>query len=381
VGLVSVALVFALAAISRRATTTRADELDAAQWGAERSQIEGALHSIEHKLRGKTSTLVGDGTQARPLYADVGHEWTAADERHYQDSMADGTGAATAGEHMHLPPSFLPIAEPAMQQQYARNLVEVLRNLKSGYLEEMVQWADKGPTAENSYIAPIVEGIEAPLIKDLDAEAHERVRKTVSEIGARKNLNAHQMKEMRARLLVPLLLRIRARVHHQVEVYTVQMLRRVILGVADSKGGAGGGADTGVVVPASGGDDTRKPTHDMEMEYQLRDIDSLYRKGVISEKDYQAQKAKVLSEWLGQAVKQIGGQAQARKALENFLWPAVMTEHGCKCLFPFKYKVLDLGPEDKVREYVRVRFRALVCLECACMRSPCACPPCQPLMD
>ena len=89
----------------------------------------------------------------------------------------------------------------------AHNLVEVLRNLKSGYLEEMPKWAENGPTAENSYSAPIVQGIEAPLIKELYAEAHQRVKKTVQDIAQRKNLNhAHQMKEMRARLLVPLLL-------------------------------------------------------------------------------------------------------------------------------------------------------------------------------
>jgi hypothetical protein len=227
-----------------------------------------------------------------------------------------------------------------MQKQYAHNLVQVLRNLKSGYLEEMLKWAEKGPTAENSYIAPIVEGIEAPLIKDLDAEAHERVKKTVQDIGQRKNLSPHQMKEMRARLLVPLLLRIRARVHHQVELYTVQEMRRVILDAAEPGEKGDHMSTMGIVAPATG--EAQKPSDDEAMEYQLRDIDTLYSKGVISERDYQAEKAKVLSDWLGLAIKQIGGQKPARQALEDFLWPPVMTEMGCKCLMPFKFDVDQL---------------------------------------
>ena len=331
-----------LVVVSRQAV--RVDALEGIDLGAETSKIESALSSIDHKLAGvavaaPSSQLVGDGREARPLHAEPGHEWNAADEQSYQDSMAEATGSAgtTAAEKgVPLPTAFMPIDDPGMRKQYAKNLVDVLRNLKAGYLDEMVQWAEKGPTAENSYIAPIVEGIEAPLIKDLDAEAHERVKKTVAAIGLKKNLNAEQMKEMRARLLVPLLLRIRARVHHKCELYTVSMLRRVILGAAEGKDVKV--ATMGIATPSTGGDE-QKPTHDMQMEYQLRDIDTLYTKGVISEKDYEAEKAKILSEWLGLAVKQIGGKGPARAALENFLWPAVMTEHGCRCLLPFKYHV------------------------------------------
>ncbi len=339
-GLAAVALVVALAGLSQRAT--RVDELDGIDWGAETSKIEGALQSIEGKLSASTK-LVGDGAAAHPLHRYPGEEWTAADEKHYDSNMADAVG--DAGTHtydgMKLPPSFMPIADPGLQKEYAHNLVEVLRNLKTGYLEEMLKWAEQGPTAENSYISPIVEGIEAPLIKDLDAEAHERVKKTVQDIGQRKNLSAHQMKEMRARLLVPLLLRIRARVHHQVELYTVQMLRRVIL-EGSKHGKAGDHMSTmGIVAPSTGG--TSKASDDMQMEYQLRDIDTLYKNGVISERDYQAEKAKVLSDWLGLAIKQIGGKKTARRALEDFLWPPVMTVDGCKCLLPFKYDVAQLN--------------------------------------
>ena len=77
----------------------------------------------------------------------------------------------------------------------------------------------------------------------------------------------------------------------------------------------------------------RRSRHDEQMEYQLRDIDTLYAKGIISERDYQAEKAKVLSDWLGLAIKKIGGKKEARSALENFLWPPILTDQGCKCLF------------------------------------------------
>ena len=348
-GLAAVALVVGLVAVSHRATA-REDALEGIDWGAETSKIEGALQKIEGKLSAsfsgppaRSSKLVGDGAAAEPLHRMPGDEWTDKDQHHYDTNMAQAVGEAgtTTYDGMKLPPSFMPISDPAMQKQYAHNLVGVLRNLKSGYLEEMLKWAEKGPTAENSYIAPIVEGIEAPLIKDLDAEAHERVKKTVQDIGQRKNLTPHEMKEMRARLLVPLLLRIRARVHHQVEVYTVQEMRRVILDAAEP-GDKGDHMSTMGIAAPSTGSDAQKPSDDEQMEYQLRDIDTLYSKGVISERDYQAEKAKVLSDWLGLAIKQIGGQKPARIALEDFLWPPVMTEMGCKCLMPFKYDVDQL---------------------------------------
>uniref|UniRef100_A0A7S0EG83 Uncharacterized protein n=1 Tax=Hanusia phi TaxID=3032 RepID=A0A7S0EG83_9CRYP len=212
--------------------------------------------------------------------------------------------------------------------------------MKAGYVEEMLQWAESGKSTENPYILPIVEGIEAPLIKDLDAEAHERVKETVRDVGLRKNLNAEQMKKMRSRLLVPLLLRIRARVHHQVEVYVVSMLRRVILGSSLPGSGRSGSSPTGIASPSAGAQS--KPSDDMQMEYELRDIDGLYQKGVLSKRDYHAQKAKVLSEWLGVAIKQIGGKGAARRALEDFLWPPVKTVSGCHCLLPFKYDVPEL---------------------------------------
>jgi len=347
VGVAAVALVVALVGISHR--SARVDELGGVDWGAETSKIENALENIEGKLSTSfssppSSKLVGDGTAAKPLRTMPGHEWSAGDQMHYDSNMryAFGEEGTKKIDGMKLPPSFMPIDDPGMQQQYAHNLVEVLRNLKSGYLEEMLKWAEKGPTAENSYIAPIVEGIEAPLIKDLDAEAHERVKKTVADIGQRKNLKPHQMKEMRARLLVPLLLRIRARVHHQVELYTVKMLRRVILdGAVPNKDGTDHMSTMGIAAPDSSSG-PKRASDDMQMEYQLRDIDTLYSKGIISERDYQAEKAKVLSDWLGLAIKQIGGKKPARIALEDFLWPPVMTQDGCKCLLPFEYDVDQL---------------------------------------
>jgi hypothetical protein len=122
------------------------------------------------------------------------------------------------------------------------------------------------------------------------------------------------------------------------------MLRRVILNAATPgrKGGDDHMSTMGIVAPSTG-EAAQKPSDDEQMEYQLRDIDTLYAKGIISERDYQAEKAKVLSDWLGLAIKKIGGKKEARSALENFLWPPILTDQGCKCLVPFEYDVDQLG--------------------------------------
>jgi len=129
VGLAAVALlVVTLVGISHRAT--RVDELDGIDWGAETSKIENALQNIEGKLSTSLSSppsskLVGDGAAAKPLHTMPGHEWSAGDQKHYDSNMQYATGeeGTTKFDGMKLPPSFMSIAEPAMQQQYAHNLV------------------------------------------------------------------------------------------------------------------------------------------------------------------------------------------------------------------------------------------------------------------
>ncbi len=188
----------------------------------------------------------------------------------------------------------------------------------------------------------MVEAIEAPLVKELDGEAHKRVSKTVMEIAQKRDLKPAEMKDMRARLLVPLLLRIRARVHKKVETYTVAMIRRIIMDASKKEGGYEGARhEYDIVAPSV--ESKAKPTLDEQMEYALRDIDALYSKGALSERDYQAEKAKLISEWLGDAIQAIGGQAKARRAIRDFLWPPTKTQHGCTCLLPFDFAPVGLG--------------------------------------
>jgi hypothetical protein len=155
-GLAAVALIVAIVGISHRAT--QADELD---WGL--SNIEGALHKIESKLSasfGSPPPAVVPGVGFHPakhtMHRLPWHEWTDTDEKHHDSNMGEAIGEAGTKPYdgIHLLSSFIPISDVAMQKQYAHNLVEVLRNLKSRRdLEEMPKWAENGPTAENSYSA------------------------------------------------------------------------------------------------------------------------------------------------------------------------------------------------------------------------------------
>jgi hypothetical protein len=120
------------------------------------------------------------------------------------------------------------------------------------------------------------------------------------------------------------------------------MLRRIILYSTHLKGDSTISSN-GILAPEAG--TAPHASEDDHMEYTLRDIDALFEKGVLSQQDYQAEKAKLLSDWLGLAIKQIGGKQKARKALEEFLWPPTMTVKGCRCMLPFKFSVKSLGRE------------------------------------
>jgi hypothetical protein len=148
-----------------------------------------------------------------------GDEWRATDQEQYDKDMVSATADAKHSMHPAFP----------LDDQYVQDadLVDVFGNMREGYMEELLHWAEQGGTGENSILAPLVEGIEAPLIKQLDSEAHEKVKVTVQSIGFRKNLTPTEMKRMRARLLVPLLLRIRARVHHKVRDHALPFIYRL----------------------------------------------------------------------------------------------------------------------------------------------------------
>eukprot|EP00285_Hemiselmis_virescens_P018254 CAMPEP_0173391412 /NCGR_PEP_ID=MMETSP1356-20130122/18366_1 /TAXON_ID=77927 ORGANISM="Hemiselmis virescens, Strain PCC157" /NCGR_SAMPLE_ID=MMETSP1356 /ASSEMBLY_ACC=CAM_ASM_000847 /LENGTH=1138 /DNA_ID=CAMNT_0014349039 /DNA_START=24 /DNA_END=3436 /DNA_ORIENTATION=- len=364
-GVVTVALLLVAFATVHPGGRAAAGGGELLQEGDRTKKLEAALHTLEGKLHraGVKTSLTGQEEEGGvndllmhassweepthvPAAGNPGHEWTAEDEKAYGKEIrrALGSTGKGGGDTMGLPVGFLPIEDKGEQQVYAMGLVNALRNLKAGYWEELLGWAEGGGEGENPYISPVVEAIEAPLVKQLDAEAHKKVSKAVQEIALNKDLKPAEMKDMRARLLVPLLLRIRARVHKKVETYTVGMIRRVIKDAAEVSGDKGegfAGKGYGILTPAAG--HKHKPTVDEDMEYALRDIDTLYGKGVLSERDYDAEKAKVLSEWLGDAIKSIGGKTKARRALKDFLWPPTMTQSGCRCILPFSYSFGPLG--------------------------------------
>jgi len=368
-GVVTVALLLVAFATVHDGGVKAAAGRELLQEGSRTKRLEAALHTLEGKLHraGVQTSLSGEEGAGHgdddllmhaapesegdeepthvPDAGNPGHEWTAEDEAAYSKEIKRALGATGHGgeaeDGLSLPTGFLPIEDKEQQEVYAEGLVNALKNLKSSYWEELLGWAEGGGEGENPYISPVVEAIEAPLVKQLDREAHKKVSKAVQEITLKKDLKPAEMKDMRARLLVPLLLRIRARVHKKVETYTVGMIRRVILDASEMRGDKAEGGGHGVLAPSAGL--KHKPTVDEDMEYALRDIDTLYGKGALSERDYQAEKAKVLSEWLGDAIKTIGGKTKARRALRDFLWPPTMTRAGCRCLLPFPYAFGPLG--------------------------------------
>ena len=177
-------------------------------------KLAQALKKLQGKLaltRGRHMEALAPSRRIPELIENnrqPGHEWRAKDQEQYDTDMVSATADAKHSMHPAFP----------LDDQYVRDadLVDVFGNMRQGYMEELLHWAEQGGTGENSILAPLVEGIEAPLIKQLDSEAHEKVKVTVQSIGFDKNLTPTEMKRMRARLLVPLLLRIRARVHHKV---------------------------------------------------------------------------------------------------------------------------------------------------------------------
>jgi hypothetical protein len=217
-GGLGVAVLVALSVVYLSGHAARRDVLaESASPTAPRAEkLAKALKALQGKLaesRGGHMELAGKVPHRRIPYLiennrAPGAEWTPEDQSKFDKTLVDATSDYEPSIHPAFPE----------EDQYVQDadLVDVFSEMREGYVEELLDWAEKGGNGDNSILAPLVESIEAPLIKQLDKEAHEKVAVTVRSIGFRKNLTPTEMKRMRARLLVPLLLRIRARVHHKV---------------------------------------------------------------------------------------------------------------------------------------------------------------------
>lgn len=77
-----------------------------------------------------------------------GHEWSAEDQEAYDKEMSRAVGSTGASppSTMNLPADFIPLDDERQQEKYAESLVSVLKNLKAGYWDELLSWAESGST-------------------------------------------------------------------------------------------------------------------------------------------------------------------------------------------------------------------------------------------
>ncbi len=136
---------------------------------ARAERLEAALHSLEGKLHsaGLETAAEEDGRSVEdnlmmhvgsestgdeepiklPDSDKIGEEWNAKDQEAYDNEMRRALG--TTGyepQTLGLPVGFLPIDNEEQEEKYAQILVSVMRNLKSGYWDELLAWADSGST-------------------------------------------------------------------------------------------------------------------------------------------------------------------------------------------------------------------------------------------
>merc|ERR1712216_198819 len=177
-----------------------------------------------------------------------------------------------------------------------------------------LQWAQTGSTEENVVLKPVVGALEKPLIRDLDMEARARGERSVEAIAMKHKLTLPEKEQLRAHLMAPLMMRIRARVHAQVSHYVTKMAREVVLKASNSSTPAGqayvaamnGAARSSAVglpnIPSL-------TEQDLSFTNAMHDLDTVYKNGVIDHYDYETQKAKLLSDWLKHSVNKAGGNA------------------------------------------------------------------------
>jgi len=244
-------------------------------------------------------------------------DWGASEQAAYDKAVTHAQiaekGTHESYEPLRVEQGYLHSSAKDMEA-FETQLVDMVKLLEPSFLGETLQWAESGSSQENSVLEPFVGALEKPLIKDLDMEARVRVEHSVDALAQKHKLTLPEKEQLRAHLMAPLMMRIRARVHSQVEHYVSQMAREVVLKAANSSTPAGQAyvAAMNGAARASGVGLPNIPSlteEDLSFTNAMHDLDTVYKNGVIDHYDYETQKAKLLSDWLKHSVNKAGGNA------------------------------------------------------------------------
>mmetsp|Transcript_55133 Transcript_55133/g.112786 ORF Transcript_55133/g.112786 Transcript_55133/m.112786 type:complete len:538 (+) Transcript_55133:220-1833(+) len=285
-------------------TKTQNLEEDPAEEAAETDEDSGI--DITKPLLPETANARAVGSWARQNEND----WYPEQQRRYDRAVAHAQvvekGSTEVFQPLRLEKGYLHKAEDE-ENQFEEQIISLMRILEPSYISEAARWAESGDTQETSVLEPFVEAIERPLVKDLELEAEVRVNKAVDSIAAKEALSLPEKEELRAHLMAPLMVRIRSRVHAHVAHYVNSMARQLVLKAANSSELPGmqdhiAAARGAAAVPDLTDDD-------MKMIHALHDLNEVHKDGVIDEKDYETQRAKLLSDWLKHSVNKAGGNA------------------------------------------------------------------------
>mmetsp|Transcript_30224 Transcript_30224/g.97218 ORF Transcript_30224/g.97218 Transcript_30224/m.97218 type:complete len:568 (-) Transcript_30224:435-2138(-) len=238
-------------------------------------------------------------------------DWTAQDQQSY-DRAVSHARIAERGSHVEYEPlrlqkGYLHEIENG-QEQFETQLVDLVKMLEPSYLSEALQWAESLDTRDNTMLEPIVGALERPIIQDLDMEARARVERAVEAIASKHALTLPEKEQLRAHLMAPLLMRIRARVHAQVSKYVTRMARSIVMKTT----GTNMTTENYLAAIANHREKLAVPTlpeNDVRFVNSIHDLQMVYKNGVIDKKEYETQKAKLLSDWLKFAVIKAGGNA------------------------------------------------------------------------
>uniref|UniRef100_A0A7S0HJR3 Uncharacterized protein n=1 Tax=Hanusia phi TaxID=3032 RepID=A0A7S0HJR3_9CRYP len=238
-------------------------------------------------------------------------DWTAQDQKNY-DRAVSHARIAERGSHVEYEPlrlkkGYLHEIEDE-QEQFETQLVNLVKMLEPSYLSEALQWAESLDTRDNTMLEPIVGALEKPIVEDLDMEARARVERAVEAIASKHALTLPEKEQLRAHLMAPLLMRIRARVHAQVSKYVTRMARSIVLKTT----GTNMTSENYLAALANHREKLAVPTlpeNDVRFVNSIHDLQMVYKNGVIDKKEYETQKAKLLSDWLKFAVIKAGGNA------------------------------------------------------------------------
>ena len=247
----------------------------------------------------------------------VASDWGPSDQVAYDHAVRHAQiaekGSHEAYEPLRLEHGYLHSSEKE-QEAFETQLVDLVKLLEPSYLGEAVQWAESGSTQENGVLEPFVGALEKPLLKDLDMEARARVERVVEAIAMKHKLTLPEKEQLRAHLMAPLMMRIRARVHAQVSHYVTKMAREVVLKASNASTPAGQ-AYVAAMTGAARSNGVGLPNipalneEDLSFTNAMHDLDTVYKTGVINHYDYETQKAKLLSDWLKHSVNKAGGNA------------------------------------------------------------------------